>query len=543
MNKAILGGLGAAGLTLLAPHGECASDSRPNVLMVLIDDTDLSMINAYQRGANYLTPELDRLGEQSVRFSNAHVVSTVCTPSRYVFQTGRFAGRCRAEFFRRNNPLTEPYSLHFDVRMEKDSPTLARALRQAGYYTGFSGKWHIGSHDKELGLPPFRPDDNPLDPEVEARLRLYQETFVDEIRQTAGYEYVASVFTGNANCWFFPKAVQYHNMEWMTRGALDFFDSWDREKPFFFSFCPTVFHGPGFAESLKADIRQTQEGRRNDLEDVQAPRETIYTRLRQAGMPEEHGHFAYLWMDDSLKAITDKLKALGVYDNTVVIFAADHGNYPHKATCYDGGSRSPLMIRWPGHLEGNVETDLLASSVDVVPTVLDICGVDAPAAMPLDGKSLVPALTGRQERVNDAVYIEFGYSRAVFDGQFKYISVRFPDRMIEEMKSGKRTFAPTLMEQKHALQAVAYYGHPTLLDPDQLYHVPGDPKEQKNLAANPEYAQALQKLKKRLHSYTFTFDHPFPAEADPFMFTDEYRKLAEQTKKEMPLPDWYNTGK
>jgi len=207
---------------------------------------------------------------------------------------------------------------------------------------------------------------NPLNPQVEEQLRLYQQTFVEEVKRTAGYEYVRNVFTGNANCWFLPKAVHHHNLEWITSGALDFLNQWDQTRPFFFFFSPTVLHGPGFEASLKADMSITQGWRCSGLDQVQAPRETLARRLKEAGLPPNNENLAYLWLDDSLAAIIKKLKAMGAYENTVIVFAADHGNYPHKATCYDGGSRIPLMVRWPGHLKGGEKIDALVSSVDVV---------------------------------------------------------------------------------------------------------------------------------------------------------------------------------
>jgi arylsulfatase A-like enzyme len=289
-------------------------------------------------------------------------------------------------------------------------------------------------------------------------------------------------------------------------------------------------------------VNITQGGICHGLENVQAPRETLPERLKAAGLPPENANLAFLWMDDSLRVIIDKLKEMGAYDDTLIVFAADHGNYPHKATCYDGGSRIPLLMKWTNHFREGMEIDALVSSVDIVPTLLDAAQIQD-SEMPLDGKSLWPVLNGDQQQIHESVHVDFGYSRAVFDGRWKYIAVRFPDRMVNEMKSGVRTTAPTLMGSPHVLQAIALYGHPDLLTADQLYDLSKDPSEKNNLAFNPEYAAQLKRMKALLNEYTSDMPHPFPENADLFYFSEDYRELVNKTRQAMPLPDWYGGGK
>lgn len=520
--------------------GSAVAEPRPNILMVVIDDTDLSMLSCGGKDPR-LMPTLHRLSKEGMLFTNAHTASTVCTPSRFAFQTGLYAGRARSAEFLKENPVSEPYNLHFNVSIDEQTPTLARALVAAGYQTGFSGKWHVGRPLADFGLPLFQPNDDPADPAVDERLRLYQRTMVTELKKTAGYEYAASVFWGNANEGAFPKAVQHHHLEWITKGFLDFMGQRDRSRPFCFSLNPTVMHGPNFEVALKQPINQTQGGRMDGLDRVQASRRSLYERLAAAGQPVNHTTLAFLWLDDMLRAVFDRLEQDGVYQNTMVAFMPDHGNYPHKATCYNQGSLVPLLIRWPGRVPENAGCDALVSSVDLAATFLAAAGV-ADSAAGRDGVSLLPLFEDPTAEVRDKVFCEFGYGRFVRDRRWSYIALRYPSPLIEAMQSGETDEAYSLMGSWHNLQVIAYLGHPDMLEADQLFDLQNDPTEKENRAHDPEAASELRRMKAALLKYTGSFQHPYPADANVFQGSEKFKELVEAARGHTP-PAWYGGGK
>lgn len=515
-----------------------ASPVRPNILVLLTDDLTDDILGCY--GGRVLTPAIDSLAERGIRFTQTRAAATVCTPSRYGFQTGHFAGRCDEEGFIDKNPLDQPYTVHFNVKVHEHTPTVAKALRDAGYFTGMSGKWHVGRHGLQLGLPRLDPDADPDDPDVDALLRRYQEVAVQEVQSTAGYEYAAAVFEENCDHWYMPRALRYHHMEWITAGSLDFFDQWDQTSPFFFFYASTVRHGPSHQESLAQDPIYTIGGKLDEPLDVQPPRHTIETRLREAGIQPNFNTTGQLWLDDSVEAILNRLDEMGVLEDTLIFFCSDHGNIPGKGTLYETGVRVPMIMAWPGRIEPGAVTDALVSNMDVVATILDAAGVEPPPEMVLDGESLVPLVTGETDRIHDYVFMEQGFSRGVTDGRWKYMAIRFPDWMIEKMETGALEMAPNLFNDHNQSQApVALSGYPHMFEPDQLYDLKNDPKEQDNLARHPEYAHRLEAMKNTLAEYTGTFEHPFPRNPHPFQWSSRYDELIEETRRRIPAPEWW----
>jgi arylsulfatase A-like enzyme len=515
---------------------------RPNILLIVADDITDDLLGCY--GGQVLTPTIDRLASQGMKFSQAYSTSSVCTPSRYSLQTGAFAGRSTDRWFLKENNPDQPYTIHFNVSIHEGTPTLAKALRAGGYYTGFSGKWHIAPFIKEMGLEPFNPADDPNDPAIDAKLRYHQAVAVAEIKKSGGYEYAASIYIENSEIGYMPKGVRFHNMEWITQGALGFFDAWDGKRPFFLSYNSTVRHGPSHQKSMEQDPRQTIGGKLDKAPEVQRPRESIFQRLEAAGLKADFNTTGMLWLDDALEAIFQRLEKTGEMDNTLIFFCSDNGNEPGKSTCYERGIRLPMIMKFPGKVAADSRCNALVSNIDVVPTILDAAGFKPPAGMPLDGTSLLPLITGETDKLHDEVFIEFGFSRAVTDGKWKYTAVRYPQDILDGMKSGALDMAPNLFNDFRMDQApITLSGYPQMFEADQLYDLHRDPEEQSNLANNPEHAVRLAKMKQTLSSYTATFAHPFPVEADKFQSSERFKELVEETRKRIPVPNWWKGKK
>jgi arylsulfatase A-like enzyme len=490
---------GALGLTVLgrAVFG-AAPERRPNVVFILSDDQNPDTLGCF--GAKVLTPHVDGLAKGGVKFSRAYAVSSVCTPSRYTCLTGQYAGRCQSPGFLKQCPPGTQANVAFNVTLQADTPHVARTLHDAGYATGFVGKWHTGA-------PPivkYPADGAMTDPKVAEALAENHRRIVQYIKE-CGFDYAASIYRGNLADHRLD-ALNVHNMEWVTRGALDFLDSC-KGKPFFLHICPTLHHSPQPLKSLTGDWRVTPAGLLTEPPNAQAPRDSIVPRLREAGIDEKTAHAT--WLDDAVGAVLNKLEDLGVADNTLILYFSDNGTRNGKGTCYDGGAQTPCVMRWRGRIPAGVVCDAVVQNTDFAPTILEACGVAPPAPMQMDGRSLLPLVADPKAPWRDAALLEIGHTRGVVAGKWKYIALRYPPAMQKAIKDGSLGRKPYHMDVCFDLEERAAATHPGYWDADQLYDLEKDPLEKVNLASRPEHAQALAEMKARLKACLAKFRRPF----------------------------------
>jgi arylsulfatase A-like enzyme len=494
------------------------------------DDTDFAWLSCY--GGRTPTPHIDRLAARGVRFTHMTCSAPACTPSRYSYLTGRYAGRCSDATFLAANPVDEPYNLAWNAVLNADVPSLGRALRAGGYRTGMVGKWHCGRSRRDLALPDLRADDDPVDPEVDAKLRQHQAALQAEVRHTGGFDYAAAVIWGDNES--FPVArLRAHNLEWITQGALDFLNTCSEQQPFFLYVTPTAMHGPPHDGSYELDERYTQGGKRELPFDCHPPRAEMRQRLAARGLPYNHDTVGITWIDDQVGAIVQKLEAMGAAGNTVVIYKVDHNTEPGKGTCYQRGVRIPLVLAWPGGVDPGSTCDAWVQNVDLAPTLLDIAQVPVPDTMAPDGVSWLPLLTGEADASPGRdLFFEFGYARALLHGKWKYVALRYPQRLMDAMATGELLEAPNHVNSRLQGQMnIAMEVYPSYFDPDQLFDLEQDPDEQRNLAEDPAHAAVLALMKERLQRHLDTFDHPFDLTVPDFMRTVRYRELCDATRQ------------
>jgi arylsulfatase A-like enzyme len=384
----------------------------------------------------------------------------------------------------------------FNVQVLPGSPNVGKVLHDAGYATGFVGKWHTGAPP----LLSYSPAADMRDLETARILAENHRRMAEYIKQ-CGFDYAASIYRGNLKDHRLD-ALNVHNMEWVTKGALDFIEQY-KDKPFFLHMCPTLQHSPPPQKSIAGDWRVTPAGLLTEPLNVQAPRASIAERLKAAGIPENMAHAT--WLDDGVGAVLKKLEELGLADNTAIIYLSDNATLGGKGTCYEGGVHVPSLMRWKGHVPEGATCDKLVENIDSVPTVLDICAATPPVPMRMDGRSLLPMLTGQDTKWRDAVFLEVGHTRAVCTAKWKYIALRYPPKMQEATPKGKRYHTDGPLN----LQETAAARHPAYPDADQLYDLEKDPDEQVNLAGNAQYAQTLAEMKARLKEFLDTFPRPF----------------------------------
>jgi arylsulfatase A-like enzyme len=504
-----------------------AIEKKPNILFIVTDDQDFATIGAY--GGNVLTPNIDRLAKEGMRFNCGYCTTSSCAPSRYAIMTGRLASRCSSDEFKaKNAPGEQAYITNDAIVLEPNRPTLPQVLRASGYRTGITGKWHLGPHHYEtIGMQKVSRDRKLGDPEVDAVLQENQRKIASYFK-TLGFEYTANIYWDNVGEWsVYIDGYNAQNVEWTVDGALKFLDQQD-DRPFFFWFAPTQMHNPcgpvkEFAPLIGSE-RITPAGLLDEIPQVQPPRSTLQNRLKAAGIPLEipqnkacvkYGTEYALWLDDGIGAVLDRLDQMGVAENTLVVFFSDNATWG-KFHTYERGCNVPLIMRWPGRIKAGSVTDALIANVDFAPTLLAAAGLSVPEDLGTDGVNQLPLLTGEKPAVRETVMLEFGTSRSISDGKWKYIAIRHTDRDREFEKEtglpaghwGAGETEPRFgglqgWRKWHEKHYPAYY------DMDQLYDLEKDPDEQNNLASNPEYANVLVRMKKIMATEMQDMPRPF----------------------------------
>ncbi len=267
-------------------------------------------------------------------------------------------------------------------------------------------------------------------------------------------------------------------------------------------------------------------------------RKEVIAALKEVGVDKEDlGKIvAATWLDDVVGVVQNKLKELGLDKNTLIIYFNDNGTDDQgKGTNYQGGAHVPMMAYLPGVVKPGVRPELVGN-IDIAPTIFEWCGVTAPKDMVLDGVSLMPLLRGETVKDwRDSMYLEIGLTRAVVtDDGFKYLAFRVPESYTnrplediqqehktaleainksfpwtksmwkyEEEKDNPRYFQMGMAPGGHHMERFqVMLGNPPFknhyFDKDQLFNLEKDPREQTNLARNPEYNSKVEEMKVKL---------------------------------------------
>lgn len=357
--------------------------SRPNVLIVYPDQLRADALGC--AGNPVLrTPHIDRLAAEGVYFPNAYTAFPLCCPFRASLFTGRYPhthGLCANHY---PIPLGQPF--------------LAELLRQAGYRTGYVGKWHLCGGPKHAYVPP-------------GEGRLGFERFVGFSR---GHDYLQPIFYRDPPRDAAvdreppePRTAARYEPDLQTDHLLEMLAAWRAEgaAPFFAMISYGPPHPPLAApEAVLARYAPADVPLRANVPPEQAPRERA--RRFTAGY---YGLVSSI--DDCLGRILRSLDESGCAEDTLLVFVSDHGEMAGehglygKKTYYEAAMRVPLLMRYPRGFPGGRRVEALADpSVDLMPTLLDAAGVATPATV--QGTSLWPLLTGRAEAGREAVFYE-----------------------------------------------------------------------------------------------------------------------------------------
>ncbi len=343
----------------------------PNVIVVLTDDQGYGDLSAH--GYPVLkTPNMDRLHNESVCLADFHV-APMCTPTRGQLLTGRDALDNGATFVCMGRSL-----------IREELPTMADIFRDAGYSTGHFGKWHLGDNY------PFRPQD-----------RGFQETVhpgawgITSLADFFGNDYLDDHYRHNG---VIEQYTGYCTDVWFNESMSWIRDQARAEKPFFLYLPTNAPHVP-----------------------LWAPKKFIDPYLGKVSNRVAKFFGMISNIDENMGELSALLEELEIAENTILVFMSDNGTSQgedvfnagmrgKKRSLYDGGHRVPFFIRWPaGNLGKPREIDALTHAQDVLPTLIELAGLKAPADAAFDGISLAPSLKGSAQDLSDRILmVQYG---------------------------------------------------------------------------------------------------------------------------------------
>jgi len=504
---------------------------KPNVIFFIADDMLPRHFNCLPQGnGKNLTPNIDRLAEEGVVMLEQHCASPICTPSRYNVLTGTYASRAQNGGFKQNTKNRNGQTVvEFNTHIVKGQPTLPKLLKNAGYSTGMVGKNHVVEAHGLKHFPDF--DANAKNPEIVSKLKANHDHICQAMRE-AGFDYADRVYHNNPDfLGLHELAVQ--NMEWITEGGVEFLKA-KRDNPFFLYFATTVPHGPTKAKrSWNSNPLISPVGHLKKVPEGQPARDTIPKRVREAGLPVNDDTCNMLWLDDALGALMKALEESGKLDNTIIFFYSDHGQMS-KGTLYQGGVHNPCIVWKKGGFPVGKTSDALVHIVDFAPTILDIAGADR-SGVSFDGKSYLPVLNGEDVNKDRLMYFELGYARAIRKGNWKYLAIRYPEKLekmgmdergdvLQRWNAERRRKHLNIVTEDPSkrfshLTAIPGGGdaergstgsYPGYFDRDQLYDLSADPKEQKNLASDPKHKSKLEEMQREMKRVLETLPGDFP---------------------------------
>ncbi|MBJ2175935.1 arylsulfatase [Aureibaculum sp. A20] len=344
-------------VTILYAQVNKNAKQKPNIIIVITDDQGKGDLAC--EGNPYIkTPTIDKLYTQSIRFTNYHV-STTCAPTRGALMSGRHSNRVNVF-----------HTINGRSILFEDEVILPQIFAQNGYTNAMFGKWHLGDNY------PYRPEDR---------------GFHEVVRHGGGGIGQGPDYWGNDyfddTYWHNGKMEKYEGYctDVFFDNALRFIET-NKDNPFFCYISTNAPHSPYNLPKKYFDMYQGK-----DFEKLNPRLKRFYGMITN--------------MDDNFKRLEDKLDDLDILDNTILIFTTDNGTSAGRGTYnaglrggkgsqYDGGHRVPLYIRWPdGKLTGGKDIDKLVAHYDLLPTFVDLLGLDFNPIKPLDGKSFKPLLT------------------------------------------------------------------------------------------------------------------------------------------------------
>ncbi len=437
------------------------AEKKPNVVFILVDDLGLKDLSC--TGSTYYeTPNVDRIANEGMVFTQGYAASRVCSPSRASIMTGKFTARHGItdwigaksgvdwRSLNRHDKLLPAEYVH---QLPKEEVTLAEAMKAAGYRTFFAGKWHLGDEGS------------------------YPEDHGFEINK-GGWE-KGSPIGGYFSPWenpSLPNKKDGENLTMRLANETAEFIAQHKDSTFFAFLSFYAVHGP---------IQTTRENwlKYRDKAEAQGIQDKGYEMERVLPIRQVQDNPIYAGlvesMDDAVGVVLNALKASGIEDRTVVVFTSDNGgvasgdsfstsNLPlrgGKGYQWEGGIREPYFIKVPWLGNGGAKTDFPVSGTDFYPTILDLANIDLMPDQHIDGQSLKPLLEGGELTVERPLFWHYPHY-------------------------GNQGGSPSSIIQENGWKLIHYWED----QHEELYRLPSTESDDQNvLEKHPEIAQDLSK--------------------------------------------------
>ncbi|OHX64631.1 sulfatase-like hydrolase/transferase [Flammeovirga pacifica] len=342
-------------------------NKKPNVIVVLVDDLGYKDVG-FNGSEEIPTPNIDRIANEGVKFTNGYVTYAVCGPSRAGLITGRYQDR----FGSGRNPLWAPNDIDQGLSLEEE--TIADVLGREGYKSIALGKWHLGAHE---ALRPLKRGFDEFYGFLTGGHRYFPEEWtLSDISQITKHNeaYRTKLLRNNTRV-----EEKEYLTDALSREAVRFVDE-NSEEPFFMYLAYNAPHAP-----LQATPKYLER-----FEHMEEGKRKTYCAMVSA-------------VDDGVGLLLEKLDEKKIADNTIVIFLSDNGGSPkikadnaplrgHKGSIYEGGVRVPFAMRWPNQIKKGMVYDQPVISLDIMATAVDYA--NASPKKTLDGVNIVPFIKG-----------------------------------------------------------------------------------------------------------------------------------------------------
>lgn len=445
----------------------------PNIVLIIADDLAWDDLSPYGH-ESIMTPNLQRLADGGMRFDNAILSTSSCSPSRASILTGRYPHQTDAE------------ELHWPV--PKEQVTFVEKLKEKGYWTGAAGKWHLGE-------------------EIKDRFDLVKEVDASGFQLPSGEAASAGTFEETLS-----GDAKSGATEWIP-----LLRERDLNKPFFLWLAALDPHRP-YDRSILEEGAHPDEIRlppyHPDTPAVRADYQNYYDEITR--------------LDRFVGALLDELDKQDIADKTLVLFISDNGRpFPRdKTTLYDSGIKAPMLARWPERIAPGSVCPRLVSSVDLARTFLSLANIEKPG-ITFEGIDLTSLFTDPEKPIRDYVFAEKNWhdyedhARAVRNERYKYIRNYFEDLPLtppaDVVRSATHLELIRLQEKGELTLAQAI----CLAAPrpaEELYDLKLDPHELKNLATDDRYFPVLRAMRAALADWENKTKDAVPAQrtADEF---------------------------
>ncbi|MEO0586656.1 MAG: sulfatase-like hydrolase/transferase [Planctomycetota bacterium] len=440
-------------LLLLVACCAPAIADKPNIVVITMDDMNWDSMGAYGNTLADITPHMDQMAAEGLRFQHAYVVSPSCVPSRNALMTGRFS---------HTNGVMGFYNVE-----SGHYATLPESLRAQGYFTAVVHK----------------PRDTSLHDDYETFWDYHVIIPADDKRNAPKFGEQIDRFIA---------AAAAHDGPFFCVINIP-----DPHKP---------FYGDQNQDTGGSFVAPSHE---YTVDDVEVP--AFLPDLPKIREEVRNYYNSVKRGDDCFGAVVASLKQAGVYDNSVVMFLSDHGMpLPYaKGSLYREGLRTPWVVRWPGTAEaGAVVPEAMISGVDLMPTLLEIAGASIPDGV--EGRSFLPLIKGESQDGRDAVFAQFNEnaggllfpSRSVQTPRFNYIFNAWSDGSTEfkTASTWHASYGAMRRGAERNEELRQRFDHWRFRTVEELYDYDKDPHGHVNVIDDPAYAEVARQMRDRLEA-------------------------------------------